>query len=72
MTDLIFVWGDILMHYHLPMFFHLPLSKKKMKDYVSNNRKKASLPTRVLPIYFKDVPSRVIDLESEDIFSELI
>ena len=72
MTDLIFVWGIILMHNHLPMFFHLPLSRKKMKDYVSNNRKKPPVPTQVLPIYFKDIPSRVIDIESEDIFSELI
>ena len=39
MTDLIFVWGIILMHNHLPMFFHLPLSRKKMKDFMSNNIK---------------------------------
>ena len=35
-------------------------------------RKKPPVPTRVLPIYFKDIPCRVIDLESQDIFSELI
>ena len=35
-------------------------------------RKKPPVPTRVLSIYFKHIPSRVIDLESQDIFSELI
>ena len=44
--------------------FLLDMERKKIKSLL--------YPTRVLSIYFKDVPSRVIGLEPGGIFSELI